>query len=43
MGLLVPAHSTAYGHRVRPYAEIDDQSCFARWLLEPMSGHVEPV
>jgi hypothetical protein len=35
-GLLLPARSNGYALRVRWYTEIDDQSCFARWLLLPV-------
>ncbi|MGC4821832.1 hypothetical protein [Micromonospora sp. DT63] len=34
-GLLLRADSNGYTLRVRWYTEIDDQSCFARWLLLP--------
>jgi len=34
-GLLVAARSTAYRVTARYYTELDDSSCFARWLLVP--------
>jgi len=35
-GLLFPAAHTAYHLKVRWYTELDDHSCFARWLLTPV-------
>lgn len=34
-GLLLPAHSNGYRLRIRWYTEIDNESCFARWLFIP--------
>ncbi|MGX7671085.1 hypothetical protein [Plantactinospora sp. DSM 117369] len=34
-GLLLPTRSNGYSLKVRWYTKIDDQSCFARWLLLP--------
>lgn len=41
-GLLLRARSNGYTLRVRWYTEIDDQSCFARWLLLP-AHHRQPA
>ncbi|MEV4483090.1 hypothetical protein [Micromonospora coxensis] len=35
-GLLLPAAATSYQLRVRWYTELDDDACFARWLLTPL-------
>ncbi|MFB9415962.1 hypothetical protein [Dactylosporangium matsuzakiense] len=37
-GLLVTARSTTYRVTARSYTELDDSSCFARWLLTPMQS-----
>lgn len=34
-GLLLTARSTTYRVTTRSYTELDDSSCFARWLLTP--------
>lgn len=35
-GLLFPSARTAYGLKVRWYSELDEDNCFARWLLIPV-------
>ena len=35
-GLRVPTRHRAWTCRVRWYTEVDDENCFARWLLEPL-------
>lgn len=36
-GLLLTANHTAYHLKVRCYTELDEQRCFARWLLLPVA------
>jgi hypothetical protein len=35
-GLLFSSARTAYGLKVRWYSELDEDNCFARWLLIPV-------
>jgi hypothetical protein len=37
-GLLLTSADTAYQLKVRWYTELDDDSCFARWLLTPIAA-----
>ena len=39
-GLVLKARSTRYRVSVRSYTELDDSSCFARWLLAPAEPSV---
>lgn len=38
-GLLASTASTAYKLKVRWYTELDQDNCFARWLLIPVQAH----